>query len=255
MPADLNNPGAERIAKVIARSGLCSRREAELYITQGRVSVNGIVLTSPAHNVSEQDKILVDGEALPKKERTRVWKYHKPKGLICTQKDPRDRATIFEDIQTRYPNLPRLISVGRLDYNSEGLLLLTNSGELARYLELPTTGWIRRYKVRVFGTPSEKVLDNLKHGIKIDGIQYGSIIASLEKVQGSTSNSWVKISLTEGKNQEIRRVMKHLGFTVNRLIRLSYGAFQLGAIKENSIEEVPEKVLKEQFGKKWETFR
>lgn len=255
MPADHNNSETERVAKVIARSGLCSRREAELYITQGRVSINGTVLTSPAINVSKQDKILVDGEPLPKHERPRVWKYHKPKGFICTQKDPQNRPTVFDDIQTRYPTLPRMISVGRLDYNSEGLLLLTNSGELARYLELPATGWIRRYKVRVFGTPSEKILSNLKQGIKIDGVQYGSIIASLEEIQGSTSNSWLKISLTEGKNQEIRRVMKHLGFVVNRLIRLSYGAFQLGALKENDLEEVPEKVLKEQFGKKWQEFR
>lgn len=250
MPVD-HNPASERIAKVMARSGVCSRREAEAYILQGRVSVNGTTLTSPAINVSETDKILLDGEHLPRKEKTRVWKYHKPKGLICTQKDPQNRPTVFQDVENRYPSLPRLISVGRLDYNSEGLLLLTNSGALARYLELPTTGWIRRYKVRVFGVPSEKVLSDLKNGIKIDGIQYGSIIASLEKIQGGTSNSWIKISLTEGKNQEIRRIMKHLGYEVSRLIRLSYGGFQLGAIKENNLEEVPEKVLKEQFGKKW----
>ena len=253
MPAD-HNPTTDRIAKVIARSGLCSRREAEVYIAQGRVSVNGIILTSPAVNVSETDKILVDGEPLARKEKTRVWKYHKPRGLICTQKDPQNRPTIFKDIEDRYPSVPRLVSGGRLDYNSEGLLLVTNSGALARYLELPSTGWIRRYKVRVFGVPSDKVLDNLKNGIKIDGIQYGSIIASREKIQGGTSNSWVKISLTEGKNQEIRRIMKHLGYEVSRLIRLSYGGFQLGAIKEHGLEEVPEKVLKEQFGKKWSEF-
>jgi 23S rRNA pseudouridine2605 synthase len=253
MPAN-HNPPTDRISKVIARSGLCSRREAETYILQGRVSLNGKVLSSPAINVSESDKILVDGEPLPKKEKARVWKYHKPKGLICTQKDPQNRSTIFQDIENRYSNLPRLISVGRLDYNSEGLLLLTNSGALARYLELPSTGWIRRYKVRVFGTPSEKLLSGLKNGIKVEGIQYGPIIASLEKIQGATSNSWVKISLTEGKNQEIRRIMKHLGYVVNRLIRLSYGAFQLGALKENEIEEIPEKVLKEQLGKKWKEF-
>lgn len=250
MPAETK----ERIAKVMARSGLCSRREAENYILQGRVSVNGHILTSPAFTVTEQDKILVDGEALPKKDRVRVWKYHKPKGLICTQKDPENRPTIFEDILARHPALPRLISVGRLDYNSEGLLLVTNSGALARYLELPATGWIRRYKVRVLGTPSEKILSNLTKGITIEGIHYGSIQASLEKNQGTGSNSWVKISLTEGKNQEIRRVMKHLGHVVNRLIRLSYGPFQLGALKEHEVEEIPEKVLKEQFGKKWSDF-
>lgn len=253
MPVD-NTAPLNRIAKVIARSGICSRREAETYILQGRVSVNGVTLTSPAFTVSETDKILVDGESLPRKEKTRVWKYHKPKGLICTQKDPQNRITIFQDIADRYPKIPRLISIGRLDYNSEGLLLLTNNGALARYLELPATGWIRRYKVRVFGAPSEKQLNDLKNGIKIEGIHYGSIMASLEKIQGSTSNSWVKISLTEGKNQEIRRVMRYLGHEVNRLIRLSYGGFQLGALKENDLEEVPEKVLKEQFGKKWSDF-
>lgn len=250
MPAETK----ERIAKVMARSGLCSRREAEAYIQQGRVSVNGTVLTTPAFTVTENDKILVDGESLPKKDRVRVWKYHKPKGVMCTQKDPENRSTVFDEIVTRYPSLPRLISVGRLDYNSEGLLLLTNSGALARYLELPATGWVRRYKVRVLGTPSEKVLSNLKKGITVEGVRYGSIEASLEKNQGSGSNSWVKISLTEGKNQEIRRVMKHLGHVVNRLIRLSYGPFQLGALQEHDLEEIPEKVLKEQFGKKWADF-
>ncbi|MFN7662368.1 MAG: pseudouridine synthase [Alphaproteobacteria bacterium] len=247
MPAETK----ERIAKVMARSGLCSRREAEVYIQQGRVSVNGTVLTTPAFTVTENDKILVDGEPLPKKDRVRVWKYHKPKGVMCTQKDPENRTTVFDEIVTRYPSLPRLISVGRLDYNSEGLLLLTNSGALARYLELPATGWVRRYKVRVLGTPSEKVLSNLKKGITVEGVRYGSIEASLEKNQGTGSNSWVKISLTEGKNQEIRRVMKHLGHVVNRLIRLSYGPFQLGALQEHDLEEISEKVLKEQFGKKW----
>ncbi|HCI48469.1 MAG TPA: hypothetical protein DEZ09_01270 [Holosporales bacterium] len=173
---------------------------------------------------------------------------------MCSRKDPKNRDTIFDDIERRYPKLPRLVSVGRLDYNSEGLLLMTNSGALTRHLELPSTGWVRRYKVRVFGTPSEVALKNLKNGIKVDGVQYGSVIASLEKVQGSGANSWIKVSLTEGKNQEIRKIMGHLGHVVNRLIRLSYGPFQLGALKEHDLEEVPEKVIKEQFGKKWLEF-
>ena len=253
MPADPNLP-SDRIAKVIARSGLCSRREAEGYVLQGRVSVNGVVLTSPAHNVQSSDKILVDGEALPHQEGVRLWKYYKPTGLMCSRKDPKNRDTIFDDIERRYPKLPRLLSAGRLDYNSEGLLLMTNSGALTRHLELPSTGWVRRYKVRVFGTPSEVALKNLKNGIKVDGVQYGSVIASLEKVQGSGANSWIKVSLTEGKNQEIRKIMGHLGHVVNRLIRLSYGPFPLGALKEHDLEEVPEKVIKEQFGKKWLEF-
>ncbi|MDC0349318.1 rRNA pseudouridine synthase [Alphaproteobacteria bacterium] len=243
-----------RIAKVIARAGICSRREAETYISEGRVSVNGSRINSPALNVSDSDEILIDGEPLSPKERPRLWKYYKAKGLICTQKDPQNRTTVFENIKMQDPTLPRLLSVGRLDYNSEGLLLLTNCGPLARYLELPSTGWTRRYKVRVFGKPSEKILTSLEKGIKIDGIYYGSIKASLEKNQKSAANTWINISLKEGKNQEIRKVMKHLGYTVNRLIRLSYGAFQLGDFKEQQIEEIPEKFLKEQFGKNWESF-
>ena len=245
---------AERIAKRLARAGICSRREAETMILQRRISVNGTIITSPALNVEATDKILVDGEPLPKTEMPRLWKYHKPKGLICSHNDPQNRRTVFDAIAEQNPHLPRLISVGRLDLNSEGLLLVTNSGTLARYLELPATGWVRRYKVRVHGKPSEKMLRQLHDGIDIDGIHYDRIQVTIEPQQTQNTNYWLSVSLKEGKNREIRRVMEHIGTPVNRLIRLSYGPFQLGHQKVRECLEIPEKTLKEQFGKKWETF-
>ena len=237
----------ERIAKYIARTGICSRREAETLIAQQRITVNGETVTSPAFNVSGDEKILFDGEKLPQIDKTRLWLYYKPEGLVTSHKDPQGRPTVFANLPKE---LPRVVSVGRLDLNSEGLLLLTNSGELSRKLELPSNGWSRRYKVRVHGRVNEKSLADLQNGITVDGINYGPIKAEIETVKGS--NAWLMITLSEGKNREIRRVMKHLGFDVARLIRLSYGPFQLGALKPGEVKEVPGKVLKEQLGAKFE---
>ena len=237
-----NKPG-ERIAKVIARAGLASRREAEEWIAAGRVAVNGEVIRSAALNVTDRDSISVDGEPLPERERTRLFLYHKPRGLITTHADPQGRPTIFARLPSE---LPRLISVGRLDFNTEGLLLLTNDGELARVLELPATGWLRRYKVRVHGIVDAARLAALEKGVTIDGIAYGPIRAQLERQQGS--NAWLAMSLREGKNREVRRVLEHLGYPVTRLIRLSYGPFQLGHLLRGAIEEVPKSVLADQLG-------
>jgi 23S rRNA pseudouridine2605 synthase len=239
------NPRAgERIAKRIARAGIASRREAERMIAEGRVTVDGTVLDSPAVLVNEASRITVDGKPLPAAERTRLWRYHKPKGLISTHRDPEGRPTLFE----RLPKgLPRVISVGRLDFNSEGLLLLTNDGALARHLELPSTGWLRRYRVRVHGRVEPDALKRLARGVTVDGIAYGPIEAALERQQGS--NAWLTLGLREGKNREIRKVMEHLGLSVTRLIRVAYGPFQLGSLKPNEGEEVTGKVLKEQIGR------
>ncbi len=237
----------ERIAKYIARTGICSRREAETLIAQQRITVNGETVTSPAFNVSGDEKILFDGEKLPQIDKTRLWLYYKPEGLVTSHKDPQGRPTVFANLPKE---LPRVVSVGRLDLNSEGLLLLTNSGELSRKLELPSNGWARRYKVRVHGRVNEKSLADLQNGITVDGINYGPIKAEIETVKGS--NAWLMITLSEGKNREIRRVMNHLGLDVARLIRLSYGPFQLGALKPGEVKEVPGKVLKEQLGAKFE---
>ena len=234
----------QRVAKVLARAGLCSRRDAERWIADGRVSVDGTVLTSPALVVTDASDIRVDGKPLPQPERARLWRYHKPSGLVTTHRDEKGRPTVFAALPKE---LPRLISVGRLDLNSEGLLLLTNDGGLARRLELPATGWVRRYKVRVHGTVDPARLAALGKGIRIDGIDYGSIRAELERQQGS--NAWVALSLREGKNREVRRVLEHLGYPVTRLIRLSYGPFQLGHLARGAIEEVPQKVLREQLGR------
>ncbi len=218
--------GGERIAKAIARAGLASRREAEQWIAAGRVAVNGAVVTSPALNVTARDRIEVDGAPLPKRERTRLFLYHKPRGLVTTHADPQGRPTIFERLPE---DLPRLIGVGRLDLNTEGLLLLTNDGGLARELELPTTGWLRRYRVRAHGTVTQPQLDELRAGITVDGIHYGEIDATLDRVQGA--NLWLTFAIREGKNREVRNVLGHLGLTVNRLIRVSFGPFQLGDLE------------------------
>ncbi len=234
---------ADRIAKVLARAGLCSRREAERWIAEGRIKLDGAVLTSPAVTVGEGAVILVDGKPLAEPEPTRLWRYHKPAGLVTSHKDEKGRTTLFEKLP---PELGRVISVGRLDLNSEGLLLLTNDGELARKLELPSTGWIRRYKVRIHGVMAPERLVPLEKGVTIDGVRYGPIKAELERQQGA--NAWCVMSLAEGKNREVRRVFEYLGYTVNRLIRLSYGPFQLGALPRGQVEEVPRRVVRDQLG-------
>lgn len=237
--------GTMRIAKAIARAGLCSRRQAEGWINDGRISVNGEVLASPALNVTPSDVIRVDGEPLPSHRQTQIFRYHKPKGQVTTHRDPDGRPTVFDALPK---DLPRLISIGRLDLMTEGLLLLTNDGALARHLELPQTGWLRRYKVRAHGRITQKRLDQLKDGITIDGIRYGPIEARIERQQGS--NIWLIIGIREGKNREVRRVLTELNLDVNRLIRLSFGPFQLGDLKSGTVEEINLKALREQLGAK-----
>jgi 23S rRNA pseudouridine2605 synthase len=235
----------ERIAKVIARAGLASRREAEGLIAAGRVAVNGAVIQTPACNVTEADRVTVDGEPLPARERTRLFLYHKPRGLMTTHADPQGRPTVFQRLPKE---LLRLISVGRLDFNTEGLLLLTNDGALARALELPSTGWLRRYRVRAHGTVTQAQLDALRKGVTISGIRYRSIEAELERVQGS--NLWLTFAIREGKNHEVRNVLGHLELDVTRLIRVSFGPFQLGELAQGSVEEVRTRTLREQLGKR-----
>ncbi|MBR1126283.1 pseudouridine synthase [Bradyrhizobium lablabi] len=235
----------ERIAKVLARAGLASRRDAEEMVTQGRVTVNGRLINSPALDITANDVVAVDGKPLPPRERTRLWMYHKPRGLMTTHDDPEGRPTVFDNLPE---GLPRLISVGRLDFNTEGLLLLTNDGGLARILELPDTGWLRRYRVRAHGEVTQAQLDELKKGVEVDGVKYGSIDATLERDQGA--NVWLVFAIREGKNREVRNVMAHLGLEVNRLIRISYGPFQLGELEEGKVEEVKTRVLREQLGEK-----
>jgi 23S rRNA pseudouridine2605 synthase len=238
-----DDQAGERIAKVIARAGLTSRREAEEWIAAGRVAVNGTVIRSPALNVTAGDRVAVDGEPLPTRERTRLFLYHKPRGLLTSHTDPRGRPTIFQHLPK---HLPRLISVGRLDFNTEGLILLTNDGALARVLELPATGWLRCYRVRAHGSVTQVKLDELRAGVTIDGIRYGAIDATLERVQGS--NLWLTFAIREGKNREVRNVLGHLGLTVARLIRISFGPFQLAGLAEGAVEEVPTRTLREQLG-------
>ena len=233
----------ERIAKRLARAGLCSRREAERWITAGRVKVDGKILETPACVVTAKSRIEVDGNPLAGAEPTKLWRYHKPKGLLTTNNDPEGRDTVFEKLPD---DLPRVLSVGRLDLNTEGLLLLTNDGDLARFLELPSTGWRRRYRVRVHGSVNEKALARLADGVRIDGISYGGIEATLDSTQ--RGNSWLSLSLKEGKNREIRRVMEHLDLQVTRLIRLSYGPFQLGDLPRGEVAPVPRRILRDQLG-------
>jgi 23S rRNA pseudouridine2605 synthase len=242
----LTNSDGDRLAKIIARAGLCSRRDAELWIKDGRVSVNGKVVKTPAFNVTDKDKIKVDGEPLAAKQGTRVWLYHKPEGLVVTEKDPEGRPTIFEALEEH--GLPRVVTIGRLDINTEGLLLLTNDGGLKRTLELPATGWLRKYRVRAFGTVTQAQLDQLKDGIEVEGIKYGPIEAILERDLGS--NVWLVVALREGKNREVKNVLAALGLQVNRLIRISYGPFQLGDLPIGAVETVKARVLREQLGKR-----
>ena len=238
------NIKSERIAKRIARSGLCSRREAERWITDGKVRLNNKILTECGTNVTKEDLIEVNGKTLPDKISTKLWIYHKERGYLVTNNDPEGRATIFEDLKSKI-NL-RLIAVGRLDMDSEGLILLTNDGDLARRLELPATGWLRKYRVRVHGYVNPQDLEPLKNGITVDGIKYGRIDATLDRQQGS--NAWLTLGFREGKNREVRNVMNHLGFSVNRLIRISFGPFSLKSLPPKGLEEVKQKILHDQLG-------
>src|ERR1700723_72326 len=237
-------PG-QRIAKVMARAGVCSRREAEAWIAEGRVTLNGKVLDSPAINVSEADDVRVDGSRLAAPERTRLFLFHKPRGLVTTARDPEGRNTVFAVLP---PDLPRVVAIGRLDINTEGLLLLTNDGGLSRVLELPSTGWLRRYRVRAHGIIEQAALDRLSEGVTIDGVDYMGIEAKLDREQGS--NAWLTLGLREGKNREIKKILEHLGLAVNRLIRVSFGPFELGDLPEGEVAEVRTRVLRDQLGVK-----
>jgi len=239
------NHKGERIAKRIARAGLCSRRDAERWIADGRVVVNGKTLDTPAFLVTGLDVIVVDGKTLQGAVDTRLWLYHKPAGLVTTHKDERGRDTVFDKLPSE---LPRVVSVGRLDLNTEGLLMLTNDGALSRHLELPSTGWSRKYRVRAMGRVNPKRLEALKKGITVDGVRYGSIKAQMDQ-GGEGVNSWLTLVLKEGKNREIRRVMEAIDLKVNRLIRTSYGPFELGQLERGGVLEVKEHVMKAQLQK------
>lgn len=240
---DTSPPKGDRIAKVLARAGVASRREAEKIIEAGRVQVNGAIITSPALNVTERDRIVLDNKPLAEPEAPRMWLYHKPAGLITTERDEKGRDTVFDALPK---DMPRVMSVGRLDLNSEGLLLLTNDGGLKRVMELPATGWLRRYRVRIKGSISEAKLDALRAGIEVDGVRYAPIEAKFDRQQGA--NAWLTVGLREGKNREIRRLMESQGVIVNRLLRISYGPFQLGTLKPGAVEEVRQKIVRDQLG-------
>lgn len=235
----------DRIAKFLARAGIASRRDAEKLVVSGRVTINGHTVQEPGVRVQPGDDVRFDGERVGKSDTIRLWRYHKPDGLVTTHKDPQGRPTVFEALP---PDLPRVISVGRLDLTTEGLLLLTNDGGLSRLLELPSTGWKRRYRVRAYGRVTEKALAGIADGVTIDGINYGPITAKIDQLQ--RSNVWLTVSISEGKNREVRAIMRHLGLTVNRLIRTSYGPFQLGKLGRGDAEEVPRRQLVDQLGKK-----
>lgn len=236
-------PKGDRIAKVLARAGVASRREAERMIEAGRVRVNGEQILSPALNVTESDKITLDGTPVSEPEPPRMWLYHKPTGLVTTDRDEKGRGTIYDDLPE---DMPRVMSIGRLDLNSEGLLLLTNDGGIKRKLELPATGWLRRYRARVNGRPTEAALEPLRQGITVDGENFQPMTVTIDRQQGA--NAWLTIGLREGKNREIRRAMDHVGLSVNRLIRISYGPFQLGELKPGAVEEIRRKIVRDQMG-------
>ena len=238
-----DTPKGDRIAKVLARAGVASRREAERMIEAGRVSVNGKQIDSPALNVTDTDRITVDGKPLTAPEPARLWLYHKPVGRVTTARDELGRPTIFDDLPEE---LPRVMSVGRLDLNSEGLLLLTNDGAIKRRLELPSTGWLRKYRARIKGRPKDEDFEPLRKGISIDGERFQPMVVTLDRQQGA--NAWLTIGLREGKNREIRRAMEEMGFSVNRLIRVSYGPFQLGNLKPGEVDEVRRRVMRDQLG-------
>ena len=237
----------QRLAKYMARTGVCSRRQAEEYILQKRVTVNGEIISTPAFNVEGNEVILLDGEKLPETETTKLFLFYKPVGVVTTHKDEKGRQTVFDILPD---TLPRLVSVGRLDLNSEGLLLLSNNGELSRELELPKNAWSRRYRVRVHGKIDEAKLKSLENGVVVDGISYGKVSVTIDQQIGT--NAWLTVTLSEGKNREIRKLMKFVGLEVARLIRVSYGPFQLGNLKKGEIKQVPQKVLKEQLGGRFE---
>lgn len=242
---DLDGGPGERVAKALARAGVASRREVERLIEAGRVAINGKVLTTPAVKVAPGDFLTVDGQLVAEREPTRIFRYHKPTGLMTTHNDPKGRPTVFGALPK---DLPRLISVGRLDLNSEGLLLLTNDGELSRALETPSNAWVRRYRARAFGDTTQAKLDKLKDGVTIEGVTYGAIEAKLDKAHekaGGGKNVWITVSLSEGKNREVRKVLESIGLKVNRLIRLSYGPFALGTLAAGQIEEVGPRVIRE----------
>ena len=233
----------ERIAKRIARAGICSRRDAEVRIRDGRVAVNGEIIDSPALNVYPSDIVSVDNKQLPEREPARLWRYCKPRGLVVSARDEKNRVTIFDKLPS---HLPRVITVGRLDLDSEGLLLLTNDGDLARYLELPSTGWSRKYRVRVHGHVNEEQLASLAKGVTIDGITFGQVTAKLDRQMAS--NAWLTMAIREGKNREIRRIMEYLGHQVSRLIRVSYGPFQLSNLSDGEVEEIRPRIVFDQLG-------
>src|ERR1700733_3894697 len=240
----VDEPRGDRIAKFLSRAGIASRRDAEKMLAEGAIRLNGKAVTHPATFVSPGDIVQVNGRVVDPPDRTRMWRYHKPEGLVTTHRDPEGRPTVFDKLRLQ---LPRVISVGRLDMTSEGLLLLTNDGALARRLELPSTGWIRRYRVRVHGTVNPASLAALAKGVTIDGVHYAPIDAGLDAKKGD--NAWLTVSLREGRNREIRRVMAYLGLDVTRLIRIAYGPFQLGTLPRGGIDEVPTRVLREQLPK------
>ena len=240
----------ERIAKKLSRAGVCSRREAERWIEAGRITVDGKQISRPGTKVAPTSDIRVDGRSITQPQEVRLWRYHKPRGLLCTNSDPQKRPIIFDHLPAE---LPRVMSVGRLDFDSEGLLLLTNDGMLARRLELPETGWIRRYRVRVYGTPAQAEISTLADGIKINTFQYGPIVTTVDSTKGS--NSWLSVSLREGKNQELRKIFEYLGFPINRLIRTAYGPFQLGKLQKGGVSEIGRGILKDQLGIKFDHAR